>query len=88
MNISSVAPSAPIAAPQASAPKTPDRTVDATTLDAAPADNKEKQDAAMAEFRKQVQGTYDTAADKSMWRETAKEVRQVLEQRLGLAAKK
>jgi len=60
----------------------------ATTLDAAPADNKEKQDAAMAEFRKQVQGTYDTAADKSMWRETAKEVRQVLEQRLGLAAKK
>ncbi len=60
----------------------------ATTLDAAPADNKEKQDAAMAEFRKQVQGSYDTAADKSMWRETAKEVRQVLEQRLGLAAKK
>ena len=60
----------------------------ATTLDAAPADNKEKQDAAMAEFRKQVQGTYDTAADKCKWRETAKEVRQVLEQRLGLAAKK
>ena len=60
----------------------------AATLDAAPADNKEKQDAAMAEFRKQVQGTYDTAADKSMWRETAKEVRTVLEQRLGLAAKK
>jgi len=60
----------------------------ATTVDAAPAGDKEKQDAAMAEFRKQVQGTYDTAADKSMWRETAKEVRTVLEQRLGLAPKK
>ena len=60
----------------------------ATTLDAAPADNKEKQDAAMAEFRKQVQAGYDTAPDKSLWRETAKEVRGVLETRLGLAAKK
>jgi hypothetical protein len=56
-----------------------------TTLDVAPED---KKDAAMAEFRKQVQGTYDGPADKSMWRETAKEVRSVLEQRLGLVGKK
>ena len=55
------------------------------TLDVAAAD---QQDAAMAEFRKQVQGSYDTAADKSLWRETAKEVRTVLETRLGLAAAK
>jgi hypothetical protein len=48
----------------------------------------DKKDAAMAEFRKQVQGTYDGPADKSMWRETAKEVRAVLEQRLGLVGKK
>jgi len=45
-------------------------------------------DAAMAEFRKQVQAGYDSAPDKSLWRETAKEVRGVLETRLGLAAKK
>jgi len=57
----------------------------AKTLDVAPEDQK---DAAMAEFRKQVQGGYDTAADKSLWRDTAKEVRLVLETRLGLAAKK
>ena len=57
----------------------------AKTLDAAAAD---QQDAAMAEFRKQVQGSYDTAPDKSLWRETAKEVRTVLETRLGLAAAK
>src|SRR5262250_171257 len=56
-----------------------------TTLDVATED---KKDAAMAEFRKQVQGTYDGPADKSMWRETAKEVRSVLEQRLGLVGKK
>jgi hypothetical protein len=42
----------------------------------------------MAEFRKQVQAGYDGPADKSFWRETAKEVRGVLETRLGLAAKK
>ena len=57
----------------------------AVTLDVATED---KKDAAMAEFRKQVQGTYDGPADKSMWRETAKEVRAVLEQRLGLVGKK
>ena len=57
----------------------------AVTLDVATED---KKDAAMAEFRKQVQGTYDGPADKSMWRETAKEVRTVLEQRLGLVGKK
>ena len=55
----------------------------AATLDVAPED---KKDAAMAEFRKQVQAGYDGPADKSFWRETAKEVRGVLEQRLGLAA--
>jgi hypothetical protein len=42
----------------------------------------------MAEFRKQIQAAYDTAPDKSLWRDTAKEVRGVLETRLGLAAKK
>jgi uncharacterized protein YdaT len=57
----------------------------AVTLDTATED---KKDAAMAEFRKQVQATYDGPADKSMWRETAKEVRSVLEQRLGLVGKK
>ena len=57
----------------------------AVTLDVATED---KKDAAMAEFRKQVQAGYDGPADKSFWRETAKEVRGVLETRLGLAAKK
>ena len=57
----------------------------AVTLDVAPED---KKDAAMAEFRKQVQAGYDGSADKSFWRETAKEVRTVLETRLGLAGKK
>ena len=57
----------------------------AVTLDVATED---KKDAAMAEFRKQVQATYEGPSDKSMWRETAKEVRSVLEQRLGLVGKK
>jgi hypothetical protein len=57
----------------------------AVTMDVATED---KKDAAMAEFRKQVQAGYDGPADKSFWRETAKEVRGVLETRLGLAAKK
>jgi hypothetical protein len=57
----------------------------ATTVDVATED---KKDAAMAEFRKQIQAAYDTAPDKSLWRDTAKEVRGVLETRLGLAAKK
>ena len=59
----------------------------ATTLDVA-GEDQVKKDAAMAEFRKQVQAGYDTAPDKSLWRETVKEVRGVLETRLGLAAKK
>ena len=50
------------------------------TVAVAPAD---KQDAAMGEFRKLVQADYD--GPKSMWREAAKEVKLVLEQRLGLA---
>ncbi len=56
----------------------------ARTLDAAPPD---KQDAAMAEYRKQVQAEYDVPGG-PLWREAAKEVRLVLETRLGLAAKK
>lgn len=59
----------------------------AVTLDVA-GEDQTKKDAAMAEFRKQVQAGYDTAPDKSLWRETVKEVRGVLETRLGLAAKK
>ena len=57
----------------------------ATTVDVATED---KKDAAMAEFRAQIQAAYDTAPDKSLWRETVKEVRGVLETRLGLAGKK
>jgi hypothetical protein len=56
----------------------------AKTLDAAPAD---QQDAAMQEMRKQVQVAY-VAPGSTLWREAAKEVRLVLETRLGLAAKK
>jgi hypothetical protein len=59
----------------------------ATTVDVA-GEDQTKKDAAMAEFRKQVQAGYDTAPDKSLWRETVKEVRGVLETRLGLTAKK
>jgi len=56
----------------------------AKTLDAAPAD---KQEAAMGEYRKQVQAEYD-ASGGPLWREVAKEIRLLLEQRLGLAPKK
>jgi hypothetical protein len=56
----------------------------ARTIDVAPAD---QQEAATNEFRSQVQAAYDTAPDKSLWRETAKEVRLALETRLGLAAR-
>jgi hypothetical protein len=56
----------------------------AKTLDVAP---KDKQDAAMAEYRKQVQAEYD-APGGALWRAAAQEVRLVLEQRLGLAPKK
>ena len=51
----------------------------AKTLDVAPPD---QQDAAMTEFRKQLQGAYH--APNSLWRDAAKEVRLVLETRLGL----
>ncbi|MEK6530137.1 MAG: thioredoxin family protein [candidate division NC10 bacterium] len=56
----------------------------ARTLDAAPAD---KQEAAMAEYRKQVQAEYD-APGGALWRAAVQEVRTLLETRLGLAAKK
>ena len=54
------------------------------TLNVAPPD---QQDAAMAEFRKQVQAEYD-ASGGPLWRAAATEVRTLLETRLGLAAKK
>ena len=56
------------------------------TLDAASKD-KESQDKAMGEFRKQVQAEYEQPGG-ALWRAAAQEVRLVLEQRLGLAAKK
>ena len=58
----------------------------ARTLDAAPKD-KESQDKAMGEFRKQVQAEYEQPGG-ALWRAAAQEVRLLLEQRLGLAAKK
>ncbi len=54
------------------------------TLNVAPPD---QQDAAMAEFRKQVQAEYD-APGGPLWRAAATEVRTLLETRLGIAAKK
>jgi Thioredoxin len=59
-------------------------TIRATTLDVAT--GKEAQDAAMAEFRKQVQAAYE-APGAALWRSAANEVRLLLEQRLGLAKK-
>jgi hypothetical protein len=53
------------------------------TLDAAP---KEQQDAAMAEFRKQVQAAYEEPGA-ALWRAAANEVKLLLEQRLGMAKK-
>jgi hypothetical protein len=47
----------------------------------------DKQDAAMAEYRKQVQAEYDVPGG-PLWRAAAAEVRLLLETRLGLAAKK
>ena len=58
----------------------------ARTVDAAPAD-KDKQDAAMGEYRKQIQAEYEVPGG-PLWRAAAQEVRLVLEPRLGLAAKK
>jgi hypothetical protein len=53
------------------------------TLEGAP---KEQQDAAMAEFRKQVQAAYDEPGH-ALWRAAANEVKLLLEQRLGMAKK-
>jgi hypothetical protein len=51
----------------------------AKTTDVAPAD---QQEAALAEYRKQVQAAYE--APQSLWRDAAREIRQVLGLRLGL----
>ena len=56
----------------------------AKTTDIAPQD---KQEAALQEFRSQMQSAYATTPEKSLWRDTAKEVRMILELRLGLAHK-
>lgn len=56
-------------------------TVRALTVDAAPADQRE---AAIAEFRKQMNEAYE--GPNGLWRDTVKEVRQVLEIRLGLSS--
>jgi thioredoxin family protein len=56
----------------------------ARTLDTVAPD---KTDTMMPEYRKQVQAEYD-AAGGPLWREAAKEVRVLLETKLGLAAKK
>ena len=55
----------------------------AKTLDGAP---KEQQDAAMAEFRKQVQSAYEEPGG-ALWRGAANEVKLLLETRLGMAKK-
>jgi hypothetical protein len=57
----------------------------AKTVDVALEDQKE---AAMNQFRAEFLAAYDTAPDKSLWRDAVKEVRLVLETRLGLTAKK
>jgi hypothetical protein len=58
----------------------------AKTTDLAPPD-KEKQDAAMGEYRKQLQAEYEVPGG-PLWRAAAQELRLLLEQRLGLGAKK
>jgi hypothetical protein len=57
----------------------------AKTLDVAGADQASK-DAAMNEFRKEVQGAYE-APGAALWRAAANEVKLLLESRLGLAKK-
>lgn len=52
----------------------------ARTLDVAPPEQRE---AAMAEYRKAIQAEYDVPGG-PLWREAAREVRAILEQRLGL----
>jgi Thioredoxin len=49
--------------------------------------DKDKQDVALNEFRSQFLAAYDTAPDKSLWRDAVKEVRLLLETRLGLTPK-
>jgi hypothetical protein len=49
--------------------------------------SKDQQDAMMPEYRKQVQAEYDVPGG-PMWRAAAAEIRNLLETRLGLAAKK
>jgi len=56
--------------------------VRATTVESAPADQR---DAAVAQFRKQMNEAYE--GPNGLWRDTVKEVRQVLETRLGLLPK-
>ncbi len=56
------------------------------TVDVAGADEKAR-DAAMQEFRKQVADAYNTPG-KELWREAVKEIRLLLEQRLGLTPQK
>jgi hypothetical protein len=58
----------------------------ARTVEAAPPD-KDKQEAAMGEYRKQVQSEYEVPGG-PLWRAAAQEIKALLEQRLGLAAKK
>jgi hypothetical protein len=58
----------------------------AKTIDAAPPE-KEKQEAAMGEYRKLVQSEYDVPGG-PLWRAAASELKSLLETRLGLAAKK
>ena len=58
----------------------------AKTTDLAPPD-KEKQDAAMGEYRKQLQAEYEVPGG-PLWRAAAQEIRLLLEQRLDLGAKK
>ncbi len=60
----------------------------ARTLEAVPQGaSKDQQDAAMAEFRKEVQAEYEKPGG-ALWRAAAAEVKLLLETRLGLAAKK
>ena len=54
----------------------------ARTVDAAPADQR---DAAMAEYRKKMAEAYE--GPEGLWRDTVREIRQVLETRLGLLPK-
>jgi hypothetical protein len=54
------------------------------TVDGVPQD---RQEAAMNEYRSQMQAAYATAPEKSLWRDTVKEVRTILELRLGVGPK-